>query len=540
MDVANLIWELMVVVTAGAVSATICRRFGLSLLAGYLVVGAIVGQGGLNLLVHPQHEVELVAEAGALFLLFSVGIEFSFGELRKLGRFFLIAGAVQMVMVAAPLTVTARLLGLGPQAALLAGCAGALSSTVLVFRALAEQGELESGHGRRAIAVLLFQDVALVPLLMLVPLLTGDGQAPDLTAYASLALNSVLYVAAVIVTHFVVSRWIVPVIVRMRSVELVVLFSVSLLGLMALAAYKLEMPPAIGALAAGIVLSGNRISKQIDSVLLPFRETFAAVFFVSLGMLLDPKAFLSEPILLTAGFIGIISLKTIAAAVALRFVGLAWSKAVGMGLVLSQVGEFSFLLVSRGAAAGLISATDYNRMLFIGMATLLITPGLLRLGLRWVGDADDRESGRTPNLADSSCRNALVIGLGPIGSQIAQRLELHGVDVSLLDLSPINLHPFAQLGFTTCAGDARDPNTLRRIDATRKKLAVVCVPADDVALEVVRSLRQLQPEMSIVVRCRYRASMAALERAGANSVVSEEIEASEPLIRLCEEALARG
>lgn len=535
MDVASLIRELMIVVVAGAVSATICRKLGVSLLAGYLLVGAVVGHGGLSLLEHPLHETELIAEAGALFLLFSVGIEFSFGELRKLGRFFLVAGSIQMVLVAAPLTVAARAMGLSPNAALLAACAGALSSTVLVFRALSERGEMETGSGKRAISVLLFQDVALVPLLMFLPLLTGQGEAPDSAGYASLAIKSVLFVAGVIVTHFVVSRWLVSLLLMLRSVELLVLFSVSMLGLMCLAAYRLDMPPAIGALAAGIVLSGNRLSRQVDTVLLPFRETFAAVFFVSLGMLLDPRIFLSEPILLTTGFLGIVALKALAGCIALRFVGLPWRKALGMGLVLSQLGEFSFLLVARGAADGLIEQDVYNRMLFIGMTTLIVTPLLIRYGMKLGGESEEEGMLHGIEETRSTSRTALVVGLGPIGGRIAQRLELAGVNVTLLDLSPINLHAYAQLGFTTVAGDARDSKILDRVELWQQKLAVVSVPSDEVALEIVKSLRQYSQKLAIIVRCRFGANVSGLELAGANAVVSEEVEVSEPLMQLCEQ-----
>lgn len=534
MDVASLIRELMIVVVAGALSATLCRRLGISLLAGYLLIGAVVGHGGLRLLEHPLHETELIAEVGALFLLFSVGIEFSFGELRKLSRFFLIAGAVQMVLVAAPLTIAARILGLSSNAAILAGCAGALSSTVLVFRALSERGEMETGPGKRAIAILLFQDVALVPLLMLVPLLTGTGETPNAAGYLALAYKSVLFVAGVIVTHFVVSRWIVPLLMRLRSVELLVLFSVSVLGLMCLAAYRLDMPPAIGALAAGIVLSGNRLSRQVDTVLLPFRETFAAVFFVSLGMLLDPKIFLSEPILLTAGFIGIVALKSIAGSIALRIVGLPWRKALGMGLVLSQLGEFSFLLVARGAADKLIDQDDYNRMLFIGMTTLIATPLLIRYGMVLAGHSEEENDTNAIEQTRSLSSTALIVGLGPIGGRLAQRLELSGVSVTLLDLSPINLHAYAQLGFKTVVGDARDPKVIERVELRSQKLAIVSVPSDEIALEIVKSLRQHSQKLAIIVRCRFGANVAGLENAGANAVVSEEVEVSEPLMRLCE------
>ena len=192
-----------------------------------------------------------------------------------------------------------------------------VDSTVLVFKALAEWGHTATPHGRRAIGILLFQDVALVPLMLLVPLLTKTGQPPSVTAYAVLAGKSLIFVAGVVLLRQLIRRWIVPMLARLRSVEIALLFALSLLGGACWAAFSLGLPPAIGALAAGIMLSGNRLSKQLDTIVLPFRETFAAVFFVTLGTLLNPLAFLQEPVLLTAGLAGMLMLKTAAATLAL-------------------------------------------------------------------------------------------------------------------------------------------------------------------------------------------------------------------------------
>ncbi len=215
-------------------------------------------------------------------MLFSIGIEFSLEELVRSNRYILIGGSVQMVLVAVPLTLTCMAFGMTWNAAVLAGSAGALSSTILVFKALAEWGQTATPHGRRAVGILLFQDVALVPLMLLVPLLTKTGQPPSIATFAMLAGKSLIFVAGVVLLRQWIRRWGAPILAQMRSVELVVLFALSLLGGACWAAFRLGLPPAIGALAAGIMLSGNRLSKQVDTIVLPFRETFAAVFFVTL------------------------------------------------------------------------------------------------------------------------------------------------------------------------------------------------------------------------------------------------------------------
>jgi CPA2 family monovalent cation:H+ antiporter-2 len=527
--------DLLIVLAAGLLAGAACKRLGVSPLVGYLVVGGLIGNGALGLVTQENHELEYLARTGALLLLFSIGIEFSIEELFRLSRYFLIGGTVQMVLVAVPLTATYVAFGMTWNAAILAGTAGALSSTILVFKALAEWGPTATPHGRRAIGILLFQDVALVPLMLLVPLLTKTGQPPSVAAYAVLVGKSLIFVAGVVLLRQLIRRWIVPMLARLRSVEIALLFALSLLGGACWAAFSLGLPPAIGALAAGIMLSGNRLSKQLDTIVLPFRETFAAVFFVTLGTLLNPLAFLQEPVLLTAGLAGMLMLKTAAATLALRLIGLRWTAAMGMGLGLAQLGEFSFLVLAEGVGQGVISSADYNRMLFVALGTLILTPQLLKLGLRWTGGMpDEHHEVKQAGFHTQATEHAIVIGVGPIGRQVASRLEIMGVDVYLLDLSPINLHAFAQQGFHTVAGDARDPQVLQRADAAHCGLAVVSVPDDEVANQIVRTLRGLNPAAAIVVRCRYQANIGRAKKAGANAVISEEAEASGALLRWCE------
>lgn len=534
----QLVADLLIVLAAGFLSGAICKRIGVSLLVGYLVVGAMLGDGGLGFVSQENRELEYLARAGALLLLFSIGIEFSLEELRRLSRYFLVGGTVQMVSVTVPLTIACLLLGMTWKPALLAGAAGALSSTILVFKALAEWGRTTTDSGRRAIGILLYQDVALVPLMLMVPLLTGASDQPTSRAFGILIAKSLLFIVTVVLLRRAIVNVVVPALARLRSLELVVLFTLLVLGGACWGATAIALPPALGALAAGLMLSGNRLSTQIDTLILPFRETFAAVFFVTLGTLLRPMVFFDEPLLLAAGLAGVLLLKSLAATVALKLTGLNWKAAAGTGIGLAQLGEFSFLIVAEGVGQGIFSMENYNRMLFVGLGTLIVTPQLIKFGLRWsdtkVPDSHTKES---PSYQSEPIHKAIVIGIGPIGRQIASRMELLGVDVCLVDLSPINLHPFAQQGFHVVSGDARDPDVLRRADVDHCRLAVVCVPDDDAANQTVRTLRETNPNMYILVRCRFLANVGSLVREGADSVISEEQEASGALLRRCVDVL---
>lgn len=533
--VAELVFNLLIVLAGGLIAGMICRRLGISLLVGYLVVGTIIGGGGLGLASDAAEELEYLAQAGALLLLFSVGIEFSLAELLRLSRYFLIGGSVQMVFVAVPVILVEVAMGMSWPAAFLVGAAIALSSTVLVYKALEEHGQSATGHGRRALGILLFQDFALVPLMLLLPLLVGGAPAAA-EVWLTLAAKSVLYVAVVLGVRWAIGRWAVPALATLKSVELLVVFALLVLGTAALGAYAAGLPPVLGALAAGITLSGNRLSSQVDALILPFREAFSAVFFVSLGTLMRFDVLLAEPLLTVDWLLAALALKTAAGAMALRLTGLSWRGAFGMGLGLAQLGELSFVLLSAGVGAGVIPQQTYNRLLFIALGTLVLTPQLLKIGLRWVGDSIAADHGpQGPHWSGGDVDRALVIGLGPIGGRVASQLETEGRDVCLVDLSPVNLHSFAQQGFRTVAGDASDEEILRLADVEHCHLAVVTVPADQVAIDVVVAIRRLNHRCQVVVRCRYQANVAAVRRAGANAVVSEETEAAGALVRMLEQ-----
>lgn len=566
----TLIFDLLVILAAGLFAGLVCRWLHVSVLIGYLSVGAILGQGCLGWVQGQQHELESFAEAGVFLLLFSIGLEFSLDDLRRLGSNLVIGGATQMALVAVPVTLVLRMADFSWQSASLIAAATSFSSTVLVFKALSEWGQSSTPHGRRSIGILLFQDAALVPLLLLVPILTGTGEVVGAMQYGSLALKSALFVAGVVGARRLLDRWIIPAMAHYRSPELVILFTLVSLGCVTMVAYKIGLPPAVGALAAGLIFSGNRWSKQIDALVLPFRETFAAVFFVGLGLISNPGLLITEPLVIVQCLLAVVAIKAFAATVALRLTRLPWKASVGMGIGLAHVGEFAFVLVLLGLESGLVSQSDYERLVAVAVGSLILTPMLLKFGLRWTRSDSAVDDLEAPTLSSGAARGntargdtkggdpgnaqgkaqgktgekrlgagwmepgsmATVIGAGPIGRRVASQLETVGHDVCLVDLSPINLHSFAQEGFRTIAGDASKTEILRLAEADRAPVAAVCVPNDDTAIQVVRAVRRVNPACWIVVRCRYQANAGKLKKAGAAAVVSEEVEATAALLKV--------
>ncbi len=245
--------ELLVILTAGLAASVVCRRLGVSSIVGYLAIGAVLGSGLFGPLGREGHEVQLLAEAGVFLLLFTVGLEFSLDELRHLAWRLPVGGALQMTLVAVPAFFFGSWMGLTWQGAAMLAAAASFSSTVLVFKTLAELGQAATPHGRRAIGVLLFQDVALVPLLLAAPLLTGDTPTGFFDLIV-LLIKAVGFVSAVILLRRILSGWLVPLLAGYRSPELVVLLTIVVLGLTTIGAGLAGLRPELGAFAAGTVL----------------------------------------------------------------------------------------------------------------------------------------------------------------------------------------------------------------------------------------------------------------------------------------------
>jgi len=503
-----------------------------------MAAGVVIGESIMGWIHAETHEIEMVAEVGVFLLLFSIGLQLTIEELGEMGKHLVVGGGLQMLLVAVPVLMVFISLGVAPQAAILVAAAAAFSSTVIVFRTLSELGQDASAHGRRAIAILLFQDAALVPLILAIPLLTGQGEGAGVQAYFELAAVSVFFIGAVIAARLLLARHVVPLMAQYRSPELVLILALVVLGGITYSAYQLGLPAAVGAFAAGLVFSDNRWTPQIDALVLPFREAFSLVFFVSLGLLVDAALFVVQPGLMVASAAGLIVIKALAAMLALRLTGLRWRASLATGLGLAHVGEFAFVLVAIGWKAGVLDEVFYGQFISVSLATLIFSPLLLQGALRKLSAAAEphpaRHSRKERRITPR--RSAVVIGVGPIGKAVASRLETIGCEVRLVDRSAVNLHGFAQQGFRTVAGDAGDERVLRTIEADTAELVVISVPDDLVAVRIVRQVRQLNPKCYIVVRCRYQMNAARLQRAGANHVVSEETEAMGALMNVLDES----
>lgn len=536
-----MVESLLVILTTGLIASLLCRQFSLPSLMGYMVTGIAIGPSALGLIRAGVGDIEHVAEIGVFLLLFSIGLELSTEQLSRSVKFLLVGGPVQMLLVAIPTALLLSWLGWTASKALLIGATFSFSSTVLVFKSLGELGGVATRSGRGTIAILLFQDAALIPLLLGLPLLipnkSGDvnGAWVQVLQWLNMGLITTGFIAGTLLFRLFMTHIAIPRIMKHRSPEIVVLLAIVVLGVVTLIASRVGLPAEVGAFAAGVILGGTRWAEQIDTLILPFREVFSAIFFVSLGLLIEPEAIFGRPLLITGLILGLILLKIIAALIALQATGLSFRGAIGPALGLAHVGEFAFVLIVLASTAGVVDQSERQIAFAVAGGTLLVAPLLIRWGFQNVV-AEPRESAKgTLVFSDipTDLPHAIIIGMGPIGRATASQLNTMGYQLSCVDLNPLNLQAFAQEGVArVIAGDAESADCLNAAGIGQAKLVIICIPQDEIALRVTGQCRTLNAQTVIIVRCRYVHTMNQLRSAGATHVISEEANAAKELVKL--------
>ncbi|HLK11741.1 MAG TPA: cation:proton antiporter [Candidatus Binatia bacterium] len=522
----QLFAEVIVLLAVAAVGLLAGRALRLPSIVAYLVAGVLAGPGGLGLVGHSE-AIDQLAELGVALLLFGVGIEFSLERLRRILPRMLACGALQVTVTVAATALAFRRLG-GPwPGAVFLGFLVSLSSTAIVFKLYDERGELDAPQGLAAAGVLLFQDLALVPMVLLVPVLAGpDGRA--LLAARALAAALVAVTALLVLARAVLPRalaWVA----RAGAPELFPLAALVIAFGTALGASKLGLSLPIGAFLAGLALSGSPYAHQVFAELLPLRDAFVAIFFTGIGLLLRPAVLASEPAVL-AGMLAAVAFK---GALVGTIVALAWRSArlgVVAGLGLAQIGEFSFVLGRQGVAAGVLSTRHEQAFLGAAILTMAATPFLVEAAHRLaLLGAHGRGAGAPQTLHD----HVLVIGYGVTGQAVARVLRETGLSFAAVDVVAESVAAGRAEGMPVRFGDATRRAVLEQMGAGRARAAVIAVTDPSGTRRIVALLRQMNPSARILVRVRRVAEIAELERLGADEVVPSEFETSiELFVRL--------
>lgn len=529
--------EMVAVFAVSAVLAYICFRLRLVPIVGFLIAGVIIGPHALGL-VQDLELIASTAEIGVILLLFTLGVEFSLDKLARIKRYILLGGSLQVCLTLALAATILLVLGVGWRAAIYSGCLVALSSTAVVVKLLSDRGVTDTPAGRISLGILIFQDLFIIPVVLLIPLLAaGEGSTVRIAI-------AVLESSAIIAVVLVAARRIVPPLLdrvaNVHSPELFLLTVVVICFGIAWLASLWGISLALGAFLAGLVVSGSRFREHAIGEIIPLRTIFNAVFFVSIGMLLNLKFLISNPLLVLGAAAVIFVLKATVTGASVVFLRYPTAIAAGVGLGLAQIGEFSLVLHQVGNEAGLSPAGlgALGDQAFLGVAVILmmLTPIILQFepglrsalqgrAVRGFSSHDDRATA-TEELAD----HVVIGGYGLAGHFLRTVLETFGVPFVIVELNPITVAQAQALGLPVIYGDLSHAHVLRHAGVERARVVVIAINDPEAVGRIVQRVKLVNPAAAVIVRAPYAIDFDSLSRAGADIVVTEELEAAAKLV----------
>jgi CPA2 family monovalent cation:H+ antiporter-2 len=530
MEFWTILSGILVLLGTAFAAGVLFERLGQSAVLGYLLAGLVLGPHTLGLAVAEAHTLSQLAELGVTLLLFTIGLEFSLSRLWRLGRVGLLGGLVQVSVTVALACVVALFFGLRAQAAVGIGAIIAFSSTACVLRVLSDRGMIDSVHGRNAVGMLLLQDLAVVPLVLVISML-GHG-ALEVSDLLVSMVRSVGFFVAMTAGFWAFANYILPRVLRTSALlanrELLILLAALLSLGSAWIAHSLGISPALGAFVAGMVLAESPYALQARADIGPLRTLFATLFFVSIGMLGDPGWIAENALAVVVAGTLVIGGKIILVAIIVRAFRHPWPEAIATAVCLAQIGEFSFIVAQQ---VFLHTGTVQDRWLFdlvvsVSIISLLLTPYLVRLapilGRLFLRRGHHAHLPVSDGATEHTGPGVVVVGYGVAGQQLVEPLLRHGVSLTIVDFQPANIQSALSRGFAAIVGDARDRELLEHLHVRQALAVVVALPDHQTVVTVIHQVRALAPGIPIIARARYHRYAGEIIAAGASVVVDEE------------------
>jgi monovalent cation:H+ antiporter-2, CPA2 family len=532
MDFWTILSGVLVLLAAAFIAGVVFERLGQSAVLGYLLAGLILGPNAMGIASGHEGAVASLAELGVALLLFAIGLEFSLKRLWRLGRVGLLGGTIQVSVTVTIAAVVASFFGLRAQAAIGIGAIIAFSSTACVLRVLADRGQIDSVHGRNALGILLLQDIAVIPLVLVISMLDrGAVSVPELLL--GMVRSAGLFVGMT-AGFWAIANFILPRVLSTSALlgnrELLILLAALLSLGSAWIAHTLGISPALGAFVAGMVMAESPYAMQTRADIGPLRTVFVTLFFVSIGMLGDPTWIANNWLaVLIAGTL-VVGGKIVLVTAIIRSFRHPWPEAVTTAVCLAQIGEFSFIVAQQ---VFLHSGTVQDRWLFdlsvsVSIVSLLMTPYLVRLaptlGRLFVTKGEHRRKALTENHHHSNHvgPGVIVVGYGVAGQQLVEPLLRHHVHLTIIDFQIANVQVARDRGFSAIVGDARNRELLEHLHITKAQAVVVALPDHETVVAVIHQVRALAPGVPIIARARYHRYAGEIIAAGASMVVDEE------------------
>ncbi|MFD2166023.1 cation:proton antiporter [Thalassotalea euphylliae] len=513
----------------------IFRKLNLPAILAYLVAGILVGEHGLAL-ASEDVDLEHFAELGIVFLLFTLGLEFSLPKLMAMRHLVLAVGSLQVGISMAIFMALAMVFGQSFASAFVIGGILALSSTAIVIRQLSETGAMKRKSGQISVAVLLFQDVAVVPLLIIIPML-----APNTEGSLVLSLSWALVKGVVVVGILLfVGKWVLPrlfdLVARVRTDELFVLTTLLVTLLAASLTQWFGLSMALGAFLAGMMLGESEYKHQLEADIRPFRDILLGLFFVIIGMKLDIGLLLSSPLTLLATMFAFMMIKVLIVKQLAVRAGESSKDGWATGFMLAQMGEFGFVLVALATQAELLSNEVTSVLLGSGVISMAITPYIVNNARKWgrvlarEKPIDNSELGTLPEGNQQLKDHVIICGFGRIGQTVSRFLKQEHIEFVAIDIDPLRTRKAREAGENVLFGSSRQAELMHAACLEHAKLVVIAFGEDKQSAEVIQKVRSMSPDVPILVRTRNDDQLDMLQAAGANEVVPESLEGALMLV----------
>ena len=528
----SVLRELVIVLTATIAIVFVFQKLRLPNIVGFLLAGVIIGPHGFQL-IQSVGQVENLAEIGVVLLLFTIGLEFSLETILSVQRRVVWAGLLQVVLTTLVVLAVACLLGSSVEVGLFYGFLVSLSSTAIVLRIYHDRGEINSLQGRLASGLLLFQDLCVVPMMLLLPVLAGSGQDSIFLIVWVLAKSLITLVVIVWTARKLLPRLLHQV-ALLRNREIFVLFVVLVCFGTAWLTSESGLSLALGALVAGLVISESELSHQIVADILPLRDCFSGIFFISVGMLLNLGILSQDFRIALLELLLMIGIKSLVLFAVFWWLYRSVRLGVVLGLGLAQIGEFSFVLAKAGINFKLLSPADGQIFLAASILSMIATPFLIHWSHAWAFGFEglfkdigfNRSTSGEANETPSATGHVIVVGYGLNGQNLARVLKEVGIPYRVLEMDPDLVRSAKAGGEPISFGDGTRPELLQQVGIEKARVLVVAISDPAATARLVSQARRLRTDLYIIVRTRYVAEIDHLYRLGANQVIPEEFETS--------------
>ncbi|WP_051254361.1 monovalent cation:proton antiporter family protein [Arenibacter latericius] len=530
-----LLQDILILLGFSVVIVFVLQRLKLPSIIGFLLTGVIIGPYGLSL-IKAVEQVETLSEVGVILLLFVIGMELSIKQLVSIKKTVFIGGFLQVGLTVGVAALVYNLLGNSWNESVFVGFLFSLSSTAIVLKTLQDRQEISSPHARNALAILIFQDIIVVPMLLITPMIAGESSNVIMDILMLLVKSVIVVALTYISARFIVPR-LMHAVAKTNSKELFLLVTITLCFAIAFLTAEIGLSLALGAFIAGLIISESEYSHQATSIILPFRELFTSFFFVSVGMLLDLSFFKSNIPIILALVLIVLILKSSVAAIAVAALKYPTKTAILTGLSLFQVGEFAFILSKIGIKYNLLTPQTNQYFLSVSIVSMILTPFVIifseniadkvvgikkRLGLKRELDSNDIEE-----IVETDLENHLVIiGYGINGSNLAKAATASNIPFIVIETDAEIVKKEKAKGLPIIFGDATNDHILETVHLSRARAAVIAISGNIETQNIIKNIRSMSDSLYLVVRTRYVKETSELLALGADEVIPEEFETS--------------